>query len=355
MGGFRRGFDGSQDYDLVLRLSERTKNIHHVPKILYRWRMVPSSAAASSDAKPYAYEAAKKALSEHLNYRKIHGEILDGTVCSHYRIRFNIPHTEKVSIVIANTAKFELLQKCIASIETSTSYSNYEVIVVDYETMEPASREFLLSRSHRVVTYRGSGNSSHMINFGARHAIGNYLLLLHGDTEVVSADWITSMLGFCRLSEIGVVGAKLIDRHGRIQQAGLVLGLKGIAGYPLRKSPRDTHTNNNFAASVRNCSAVSGVCMMVRKSVFEQVGGFDENLSSAHNDVDFCLKVRESGYRIVWTPWAELYHEDDKHSGRRANSRELAYLKKRWGKTLMKDPYYNPNLTLRHEDLGYRV
>jgi GT2 family glycosyltransferase len=355
IGGFRTGFDGSQDYDLVLRLSERTNQIYHIPKILYHWRMIPSSAAASAEAKPYASEAARRALSEHLGRRQMSAEIANGTWPGHYRIGFNLLGTEKVSIVILACNKPNVVRACITSIEEKTSYSNYEVIVVDNQNVNPDLRQCISSRSHRVVLFQGAFNSSRLINFGARHASGTYLLLLDDDTEVISADWIDSMLGFCQEREVGVVGAKLLYRNDLIEHAGVVLGLKGVAGRPLRKLPRNTWHGSGVSCDTRNCSAVSGACMMVRKKVFEQVGGFDEELSAAYNDIDFCLKVRETGYRIVWTPWAELYHDDFSSLGRERNSREVARLKQRWGEILTNDPYYNPNLTLRHEDLGYRV
>jgi GT2 family glycosyltransferase len=179
-----------------------------------------------------------------------------------------------------------------------------------------------------------------VINWGAQHASGAYLVLLHGDTEVISPDWIGAMLGFCQQEEIGAVGAKLLYRNGAIQHAGLVLGSKGVA-------------RHSFSGGTRNFSAVSAACMMVRKRVFEEVGGFDEKLSAAYSDVDFCLKVREAGYRVVWTPWAELYHDDLPLPGRQRGFREVSYLKKRWEKIFGNDPYYNPNLAVGQE--GYRI
>jgi GT2 family glycosyltransferase len=355
IGGFRTGFDGSQDYDLVLRLSERTSQIYHIPKILYHWRMIPSSASCSSEAKPYAYVAARKALSEHLERRQISGTIVDGNWHGHYRIWFD-RGTEKVSIVILASGTPSFLKACITSIEEKTSYANYEIVVVENQSIDPDIKEFLSARSYTVVPVQEAFNSSRRINLGAKHACGTYLLLLHDDTEVISADWITAMLGFCQQGEIGVVGAKLLYRNDLIEDAGVVLGLSGVAGHPLRKFPRNTWHDFRSSGDTRNCSAVSGACMMVRKSVFEQVGGFDEGISNAYSDIDFCLKVREAGYRIVWTPWAELYHDhDDPHSHDRTDSHEVAYFKKRWGKILANDPYYNPNLTRKHEDLGYRV
>jgi len=317
--------------------------------------MIEGSAAASSEAKPYAFVAAKKALTEHLDRRQISAEIIDGIWPGHYQISFNLPTTERVSIVILASGQPDSLRTCITSIENKTSYQNYEIIVVENQSIDTELRKYLSSRSHRVVSSQEPFNSSRLINLGAKHASGAYLLLLHDDTEVISADWIRSMLGFCRQKEVGVVGAKLLYRNDLIQHAGVILGIKGVAGRPLRRFPRNTWQGSGAACDARNYSAVSAACMMIRKCVFEEVSGFDEQYSATYNDIDFCLRVREERYRIVWTPWAELYHDDSSSLGRNRNSYEVACLKRRWGGILTNDPYYNPNLTLRHEDLGYRV
>ena len=352
IGAFRLGFEGSQDHDLVLRISEKTGRIYHIPKILYHWRMAPGSAAGSADAKPYVHDAAKRALSEYLNRRRIPGESVDGKWPLHHSVRFRLDDTEKVSIIIPDLDRVEALRSCVDSVVEKTSYRNYEVIVVDNRHLEDETKNYLTSKSCRIILADESSSSSRLINVGAAHAQGGYLLLLHGDTEVISADWVTGMLGFCRQPEIGTVGAKLLSRTGRIQHVGVVLGLKGVAGYPLRGHyPRHYPDLSQF---IHNCSAVSGACMMVRKKLFEQLGGFAEQLPDAGNDIDFCLRIREAGYRIVWTPDAELYH-DGTFASDALNGRQGEYFKRRWAKVLKGDPYYSPNLTLRYEDLGYRV
>jgi GT2 family glycosyltransferase len=340
IGGFRVGFEGSQDYDLVLRLSERTNQIYHIPKILYHWRMAPGSAAASPEAKPYAYVAARRALCEHLERKTISGKIFDGSELGQYRIRFNLRGDEKVSVVVLDSGDAGRLRACIASIERLTSYSNYEVIFVDHDGLEAEIRVELSSRSHRVVPSQGPFQSARLINLGVKHAQGAYILVLHGDTEVISPDWMGAMVGFCHQEEIGVVGARLLCRNGVIQQAGLVLGSKGV-------------TRLSLSAGTRNFSAVSAACMMVRKKVFEKAGGFDEAFSGAYSDIDFCLKVRAAGYRIVSTPWAELYHDDLHLPERRRRLREFSQLKERWEKIFRNDPYYNPNLAFGQE--GFRI
>ena len=330
LGGFRAGFDGSQDYDLVLRLSEQTNQIYHIPKILYHWRMIPSSASASTDAKPYAYIAARRALSEHLERRQIPGEIMDAALPGHYRVRFNLRGTEKVSIIVVASGRPGILSACITSIEAKTSYPNYEIVVAGNQSLDEDSRHYLSSRSHKVVSIEGPFNSSRLVNMGAKHTNGTHLVLLQDDVELISADWIPSMLGFCRQEAIGVVGANLLRRDGNIQQDGVALGLiKSAAGHFFRKFRRNTRQNFTRSRDTCNCSAVSGACMMIRKSVFDEVGGFDERLSD-QNDIDFCSRVREVGYRIVWTPWAEFAHDDSPASERRRNSREVEHLEKRW-------------------------
>jgi O-antigen biosynthesis protein len=354
IGGFRLEFTGSQDYDLVLRLSEKTDRIYHIPKVLYHWRMAPDSVAASGDAKPYAFEAAKRALTEHLSRRGIPGEMLHGEWRGYYRVRFNLEGTDKVSIVIPNLGRPGALRACIRTIKEKTSYPNYEVIVVDNRSLDEDTWNYLASRSCRIISVDESSSLSRLISLGAAHAQGAYLMLLHGDTEVISADWITAMLGFCRQREIGAVGAKLLYRSGRIQHIGVVLGLRGVAGYPLRGHHARPQGFPDPSQFIRNCSAVSGACMMVRKEVFEELGGFDEQLQGTYNDIDFCLRIREAGYRIVWTPEAELY-KNEPLARSSLNRRQAKDFERRWGKVLKNDPYYSPNLTLRYEDLGYRV
>jgi GT2 family glycosyltransferase len=351
IGSFRVGFDGAQDYDLVLRLSEKTDHIYHIPKILYHWRMAPNSLASGA-AKPHAYEAAKRALTEHLIRRRIPGEIIPGDRLGSYRVRFNLKGADRVSVVIPNLARPDALRACVRTIEEKTSYRNYEMIIVDNRRLDADTRKYLASRSCRIISAESS-SLSHLINFGAVHAQGAYLLFLHGDTEVISPEWITAMVGFCRQEEIGAVGARLLYRTGRIQHIGVVLGLGGAAGYPLRG--RRAHSDYlDPSRFIRNCSAVSGACMMVRKELFEKLGGFDEKLPGTYNDIDFCLRIREAGYRIVWTPEAELY-KDEPLARNSVAGKQAKYFEQRWGATLKNDPYYNPNLTLRYEDLGYRV
>ena len=354
IGRFRIGFEGSQDYDLVLRLSEKTHRIYHIPKILYHWRMALGSTAAGGNGKPYATEAGKRALNEHLMRRRIPGEVIPGNWPGHYRMKFANDEMEKVSIVISSLGTSKLLRDCVRSIEERTSHCNYELIVSRDKRLDPRTSEWLLSRGHKVIFVDEPSRISRLVNRGAAQASGDYVLLLHDDTEVISSDWIRSMLGFCRQEQIGATGAKLLYRTRRIQDIGIVLGLKGFAGHPLRgfrAYPLGWPDPSEFA---RNCSAVSAACLMVRRELFEKLGGFDEQMPGTLNDVDFCLRLRAAGYRIVWTPEAELYH-DDSDSCLDVKGSEVKFFVDRWGATLGNDPYYNPNLTLRYDDIGYRV
>jgi GT2 family glycosyltransferase len=355
IGGFRRGFEGSQDYDLALRFTERTGRIRHIPKVLYHWRMIPGSAAGSSEAKPYAYIAAKKALAEHLQRTGREGSIIDGQWLGHYRAKFNIVNTDKVSIIIPTRDRVQFLKRCITSIELKTTYQNYEILIIDNQSVEPKTCEYLNVSPHRVLKFPEQFNFSRLINFGVKHAQGTYLLFLNNDTEVICAEWLSAMLEFCQQKEVGAVGAKLLFPDNRIQHIGVVLGLGGVAGHPFTGFPSESSHYFGTAGDIRNYSAVTAACMMVRKQVFEQVGGFDENLSVAYNDVDFCLRIRKAGYRIVATPYAKLYHYESASRGYQIDLREVQYMRRRWGNILSNDPYYNPNLILKAEGFSIRL
>lgn len=345
IGGFRKGFEGSQDYDLVLRLVEKTEKIYHIPKILYHWRMAPGSGAASSDAKPYGQAAAKRAISQHLQRRSILAEIVDARWPGDYRVKFNLRDIGSVSIIVIAGESGDALRNCLASIVNKTAHSNFELLIAaDEKAIQPLEN----SPHARVVPCEKSSSFSARINSVAAHAHGPFLLFLHDDVEVISEDWIASMLGFCQQPEIGAVGAKLLHRDHRIQHAGVIVGLKGTAGQFLRNASRVSFD------AVHNFSAVSGACMMVRKQVFDEIGGFDEKFPNVYADIDFCLRLRQMGYRIVCTPHAELYH-DEHCLPVSADNSELPLFRERWNTVIGNDPYFNPNLSLHHESLGYRV
>jgi glycosyltransferase involved in cell wall biosynthesis len=356
VGGFRTGFEGSQDYDLLLRLTERTQQIAHVPKVLYHWRKVPNSAATTRSAKPYALEAGARAIAEALERRGIAGSVVvphTGT----YRVVYTIPDPPLVSIIIPTRDRVDLLRTCIESIERKTNYPRYEILVVDNESSDPATLSYLdqVRARHRVVAYHQPFNWSAINNFAVQHAKGELLLFMNNDMEIIASDWLDAMVEHGQRSEVGVVGAKLLYPDGRLQHAGVVLGFGGVAGHAFKYFPGDDRTYFHLPQVVRNASAVTGACMMVRRDVFAQVGRFDEQLRVAFNDIDFCLRVRAEGKLIVYTPFAEIYHHESASRGARHPPEDETLMRQRWAKVLPQDPYYSPNLTLDSEDYGLRV
>jgi GT2 family glycosyltransferase/SAM-dependent methyltransferase len=372
VGGFRGGYDGSQDYDLFLRVTEKTlpSNIVHIPKILYHWRMIKGSAAGVSNAKPYAFISARKALQDALVRRNIEGEVLDGMFPSSYRVRYKIKNDPKVSIIIPTKDKVKILQRCINSVLEKTEYSNYEIVIVDNQSIERETLEYydtLKSNCKiRFLKYESSFNFSAINNYAVLQIDSPYILFLNNDTEVISTEWLTAMLEHAQRNGIGAVGAKLLYPNNTIQHAGIVIGIVGnpsVGGHSHRffssKDPgyfgRTMHSSD--------VSGVTGACMLMKKEIFEKIGGFDEALAVAFNDVDLCLKLRKSGLLIVYTPYAELYHHESMTRGyentqeKRARfSKEVSLIREKWGDIIDKgDPYYNPNLTRDSEDFSIRL
>jgi len=355
IGGFRQGFEGSQDYDVVLRLTEHTNRIHHIPKILYHWRKAPGSAAAAVDAKPYSYSASERALAEHVRRRGLHAEVLPGKWPQQFRVKHQVDTSDRVSIIIPTRDKLQVLKNCVDSIREKTSYPNYEIVIVDNDSSDPAALEYLSKLPHQVLRFSEAFNFSRINNFGVKHTSAKYILFLNNDVQVISPDWIEAMLEFAQQPEIGIVGAKLLFPNNTIQHIGVVLGIRGVAGHHLTGYPANSPAHAGLSGPIRNFSAVTAACMMMRREVFELVGGFDERLTVAFNDVDLCLRVREKGFRIVWTPYAELYHHESATRGYSMDAAEIQFMKTRWGKILLHDPYYNPNLTLERADFSLRI
>jgi GT2 family glycosyltransferase/SAM-dependent methyltransferase len=354
VGGFRKGYEGSQDYDLMLRFSEQTRHVCHIPKVLYHWRKSPGSTAAASQAKSYSSDAGRRALDEHLERRGIRGQVINDRP-NRYRVRPEIKGTPLISILIPTKDHANLLRKCIQSIEGKTAYSNYEIVIIDNGSSEENACAYLRASRHKVLPYNEPFNFSAINNFGARHATGEYLVFLNDDTEVISPEWLTAMLEFAQFPDIGIVGAKLLYSNGKIQHAGVVLGMGGIAGHPYSNFPGKSSGYFDALFRIRNVSAVTGACMMMRREVFEKVGGFDEQLPVNFNDVDLCLRVRQAGYRIVWTPYATLEHHESATRQLVITAEEVRYVQDRWGGVLLNDPYYNPNLTLQRSDYSLRL
>src|SRR5215211_8862451 len=355
VGGFREGFDGYQDYDLVLRATERTDRIRHVPKVLYH-RRAGSSADGSRTG-----DGAHRALSEALRRRGIEGSVDDGLLPDSFRVRPKIKGEPKVSLIIPTRDNVSLVKNCLESIERLTTYGNYEIIIMDNDSADPATIEYLASTPHRVIPFREPFNYSRINNVGASKAEGEYVLLLNDDTEVISGGWLEAMLEHAQRPEIGAVGAKLIYPDGRIQHAGVLTGVggswgPGVATHSHQFYPSTSPGYQGTIAKIANYSAVTAACMMLRKSIFDEVGGFDEeNLRVSFNDVDLCLRIRERGCSIVYTPYAELLHHESVSRGYKGDTAEILYMRARWGKVLDKDPYYNANFSRGSGDFNLRA
>lgn len=363
---FRSQFDGSQDHDMILRLTQKAEKIVHVPKILYYWRSHKGSVASGIDAKTYAIDAAKGAIAEHLKGFGYKDFEIESTraFATIFRIRYAITARPKVSIVIANKDHVDDLSRCVESIINVSTYDNYEIVIVENnsETQEIRTyyEEIKQHPNVRVVEYEGAFNYSKINNLGVTHTTGEYVLLLNNDTQVITPNWIEELLMYALRDDVGVVGAKLYYDDRTIQHAGIVVGLGAhrTAGHTHYRIPEANVGYMGKLCYAQNVTAVTGACMMVKKSLYEQLGGLDEEFAVALNDVDFCLKVREKGLLNIFTPFAELYHYESKSRGSdKDDARAIRYrqesdrFKVKWEKVLAKgDPYYNPNFSLDHSD-----
>ena len=369
-GGFRQEFDGAQDYDFILRCTEKAKKVGHVPKVLYHWRVHSNSTSDNPMSKKYAYEAGQHAIEQHLERMGQKGAVTQRKFFGFYRVKYQVQGNPLVSILIPNKDQAKTLERCIHSIEKS-SYQNYEVIIiennsVEQETfqyysklcgMEYPSCEGKLSGGQKVkvVTWKEGFNYSAINNFGATFANGEYLVLLNNDIELITQDWLEEMLGNCQRPEVGIVGARLYYPDNTIQHAGIVIGIDGIAAnmYPGMRREREGYMHR--AATQLNYSAVTAACMMIEKQIFDEIGGFEEKLTVAFNDIDLCLRVGQTGHLVVYNPWIEAYHYESKSRGKedtkekvRRFGDEIEFIRTRWI-TLLKqgDPYYNPNFSLK--------
>ncbi|HWA10187.1 MAG TPA: glycosyltransferase [Opitutaceae bacterium] len=379
VGGFRPGYEGSQDWDLALRVSGHiaADRIRHIPKILYHWRAIPGSTALMISEKSYPLEAARRALTDHFG-RLGQPVTLSVVPGDHWRVQYPLPANPPLaSLVIPTRNGLRFLQRCVDSILEKTTYPNFEVLVVDNGSDEPATLAYLQSltdgthpllakpagpgqRTARVLRYAAPFNYSAINNHAVKHARGELIGLLNNDLEVITPGWLDEMAAQALRPEIGCVGAMLYYPNDTIQHAGAVVGLGGVAGHAFRDFPRGTDGKFNRARLVQNYSAVTAACLVIRKSIYEQVGGLDENeLAVAFNDIDFCLKVRAAGYRNLWTPFAELYHHesatrgtDDTPEKEDRFRREVETMMMRWGPELSSDPAYNANLTLELNDFS---
>lgn len=365
IGGFRAGFEGSQDYDLALRFIEKitTKQIIHIPRVLYHWRIHKDSTAFRINKKPYALTSAKRAILEHLDRQGINAsvEILENQM---YRVKYKLQQNlPLVSIIIPTRNNPDLLRKCIISIRNKTEYKNYEIIVVDNNSDDLQQLNYLKEIQEipniKVLSDKRSFNFSAINNKAVESTKGEYICFLNDDTEVISPNWLSEMLSIGIQEKVGAVGAKLLYPDNRLQHGGIILGIGGIGSHSHKNVPLGSQGYFNRAGLIQEFSAVTAACMLISKRIFNKVGGFNEdNLAVSFNDVDLCLKIRELNYRIVWTPFAELYHHESISRGKddvNTNDRfkkEIDYMNNKWDKWLKNDPAYSLNLTLNTEDFS---
>ncbi len=368
---FRSRFDGSQDHDMILRLTARARHVAHVPKLLYYWRSHKGSVASDINAKSYAIEAARGAVADHLrtcgyeNFEIVSTKAFE-TI---FRIKYEIKGNPKISILIPNKDHKEDLSRCVESILKESTYDNYEIIIIENnsvtEEIETYYRSLEKQEKIRIVRYEGEFNYSKINNFGASFATGEYLVLLNNDTQVITINWMEELLMYAQREDVGAAGAKLYYGDKTIQHAGIVIGLGAhrTAGHT---HYRVAQTNLGYMGRLcyaQDVTAVTGACLMVKKALYDELGGLDEGFAIALNDVDFCLRLREKGYLNLWNPYCELYHFesisrglDDEGEKARRYEEESARFREKWKKQLEAgDPYYNPNFSLDRSDYALKL
>lgn len=364
VNGFKVGLEGAQDHDLFLRIVEKIspKQIKHIPSVLYHWRAISGSTALNIDQKSYAVDAGVRAISEHLQRRNLKAKILPHPeAIGHYRVFFEIsPPLPKVCIIIPTRDHKIILENCVTSVLEKSTYPNFEILIVNNQSEEPETKLYfqkIKSDKIQIIDYDAPFNYSKLNNFAAAKTDAQYLLFLNNDIVIISPNWIEEMLSFAQFEDVGCVGARLWYPDDTLQHAGVVLGIGGVAGHVHNMLPKGELGYFGRAVHHQEFSAVTAACLMLRKSYFDEVGGFEEGLSVAFNDIDLCLKIRESGKRNIYTPFAELYHLESKSRGTEDNPQKIArfnsevdFMKNKWGSTLTSDPHYNPNLSLRDGD-----
>ena len=366
IGGLRVGFEGSQDYDLALRAMRvvDAKRIQHIPAVLYHWRRDADDPAFSEAFLERCIQSARRSLAEYLSETGQHGVVsAHPTIAMWHRVKRDLPEPPpRVSIIVPTRDKPELIGRCIDGLLHRTDYGAMEILIVDNETVDAEALALLdgfkADSRVRVLPYHAPFNYSAMNNFAARQARGDYLLLLNNDVDVIEPHWLAEMMALVVLDEVGAVGAKLLYPDGRVQHAGVILGPGGVAGHYFDRADRDEPGYAGRALVPQQVSAVTAACLLVRKALFEEVGGLDEvNLPVSFNDVDLCLRIGRKGYRNIWTPYAELFHHESASRGSDARpehaarvAREVAYMFSTWSDLLPNDPFYNPNLSLLYAD-----
>ena len=354
IGGFNEEYGNEKEYDLLLRVAENTNLISHIPKILLHKR-INNSADPTIE---------KKIIEAALKRRNINASVIPSKKSSgYYRIKYHIQQNPKVSIVIPTKDKTSILKQCVDSIFKKTTYTNYEIILVDNGSTETEFFDYIELCQKREpnrfknLTYNIPFNFSKLVNYGVKNSTGSLVLLLNNDTEVISPDWIESMIEQAQRNSIGVVGAQLIFPNDTIQHCGVVLGMEGTSGHSFIGYKKDAPGYSNLIQSTNNVTALTGACIMIRKDLYNEVGGFDEEFAVEFNDIDFCLKIKEKGFNNIYLPHVKLYHYESLSRGNQVSStrlrKEINLVKQRWGKYIDHDPCYNPNLSLEYTD--YRL
>ncbi|MGN0370223.1 MAG: glycosyltransferase [Butyrivibrio sp.] len=368
VGKFNSEFDGAQDYDMILRCCEQAAGIVHIPKILYSWRIHGNSTAGNPESKRYAFIAGQNAIKAHLDRVGLKADISEvNDAVGLYRVKYRLDSEPKISILIPNKDHHEDLDKCIRSIVNRQDYNNYEIIVIENNSVEDDTFKYYNEIEKefdciKIVYYEGGFNYSKINNFGVKYATGEYLLLLNNDTEMIGTDCLRELMSYGIREDVGIVGAKLLYEDDTVQHAGVIMGLGSLAGHAFVNNAKDDGGYQSRANIPQNLSAVTAACLLTRKSVYEEVGGLEEDLQVAFNDVDYCMKVRDKNYLVVYNPYALLHHYESKSRGYEDTrekierfEKEATYLNRKWEKIIREgDPYYNVNLTLSKSDFSLR-
>ena len=367
VGGFRREYDGAQDYDFIFRCVEQAKEICHIPEVLYHWRTHKASTADNPASKMYAFDAGKRAIEGNLARSGVKGVVSHTKDLGFYQVEYPVKGNPLISILIPNKDQKDSLKKCLDSVFEKSTYTNYEIIIIENNSVEDETFAYYKELEKRfnvkIVTWKGEFNYSAINNFGEKEANGDYLLFLNNDVEVINPRWMEEMLGNCQRKEVGIVGAKLYYPDDTIQHAGTIIGIGGIAGHAFLNMPRSRTGYLHKASIQMDLSAVTAACMMMKKDVFDKLGGFEEKLTVAFNDVDLCLRTVQAGYLVVYNPRVELYHyesqsrgsEDSEEKVRRFQG-EIEFMRTRWIRILKNgDPNYNKNLTLSKWNYSLRA
>lgn len=365
IGGFRTGYEGAQDYDLLLRAVEQVSEnaIRHIPHVLYHWRTVEGSTARGGSEKPYAYIAAERAIQDHLDRRNVKAQVSSAFAPGHYRVRYALPaRLQQVTLIIPTRDRLDLLEQCIESIKNRTRYESYDIIIVDNQSQEERTRAYFktIEREHsniRVIPYDAPFDYAALTNMAVRQAKGTVIGLLNNDLEVLNEEWLEEMLSHALRPEVGAVGAKLYYPDLTLQHGGVIFGIAGLAGHAHKYLPPSTPGSFGRMRLIQSFSAVTAACLLVRRDLFLKVGGLNARFPVAFNDLDFCLRLRQQGFRNVWTPYAELIHHESASRGPDTQGKklqrllgEMEQMREIWGELIDNDPGYNPNLTLDVEN-----